>query len=152
MIPAIPLLLAGALAAASDTGTVSDPDDGIVFWHGSWFASLRRLMPSESGALGPGIYLTTKRDRALFWANVRSGLAEPRLYRVLVKIQKPYYWTSDDSAQHPDKVNARARRGGYDVIIREYMDGEVDEIVVLNPSSILSVNEVSLAPREPLIP
>lgn len=112
-----------------------------TFWHGSALRGLRSLRPSASGALGPGIYLAPDPAEARFWGSLRAGVSGLVVYRVEVRIDRPYFWTAEDGAQHPDRVNTRVRREGYDAIVRRTMDGSIPELVVFDPAQVLSLTE-----------
>jgi len=121
-----------------------------VLYHGSSRSDLVTLTPSRSGALGPGIYLATEPEEGLRWAGWKGQIPDhaPTVYRVRAEIYRPYLWRSDDGAQHPDRVNERARREGYDAIVRRTMDGSIPELVVFDPAQIVSMEPASGAMLE----
>jgi len=109
-----------------------------VFYHGAPRADLRTLKPSSSGALGPGIYLATESREALRWARLRAQVGHaPTVFRVRVEINRPYLWQPEDGAQHPNLVNARVRRQGYDAIVRRTMDDSIPELIVFSADQIV---------------
>lgn len=94
--------------------------------------------PSDSGAFGPGIYLSDTTKDANRWASRASDGGEgASIMPVYVSMSNPYFWQSDEM-RHPDIVNREARRNGHDGIIREWATGE-REVVAFYPHQIKSV-------------
>ncbi|HEY0820118.1 MAG TPA: hypothetical protein VGD46_15135, partial [Rhizobacter sp.] len=95
-------------------------------YHGSQ-QDITTFEPSATGALGPGVYLSSDPGEAAFWAR-RPGNAARNVVPVYVAIQNPYVWTPEDDFRWPLEVNADARRAGHDGIIKQWADGACEVV------------------------
>lgn len=104
-------------------------------YHGSQ-QDITTFEPSLSGALGPGVYLSSDPIEAAFWAR-NPGNAARNILPVYVAIQNPYVWQPEDDFRWPLEVNADARRAGHDGIIKQWADG--CEVCAFEPHQLKSV-------------
>lgn len=115
---------------------VDDAGQPLVLYHGTP-SRFRTFEPSDSGAFGPGIYLTPESNTAQFWGGLKGG--DAKVIAVIAKIMNPYYWSEDDKHQHPDLISRRVRAQGHDGIVCKWMDGSM-EIVAFNNDQLRVVS------------
>lgn len=109
---------------------------------------LSLLRPSTGGEFGPGIYLTANPNTAWFYANsVARGPAEPRVYTVGVTLRNPVRitkteWIRKTENRTPSAVQRALLRKGHDAIIGIGLNGHDEQIVVIDPSTVVNVTGI----------
>jgi len=112
-----------------------------TFFHGTR-TKLTSLRPSPSGEFGPGVYLTSYRPTAQFYAqHVARGTAEPHIVEVTVSVHRPFIvrkvdWLKMTERSTPRTVQKRVMKKGFDCIIGIAINDSEWQLVVFDATQV----------------
>lgn len=117
-------------------------DLAAPMYHGTRHAHLTKLQPSTGGEFGPGIYLTSFRPTAEFYAqHVARGPDAPTILTARADVQRPFVVRKVDYVKMterstPRTVQKRLIKQGYDAIVGIAINDYEWQLVVFDPDKV----------------